>query len=190
MNLITIIFIAVGLSMDALAISVVAGALYRHRPFKPAFLLATSFGGFQALMPLIGYAAAINFKHYIEGYDHWVASAILSAIGLKMIYESFKIKSAQQKFDPCNIPVLLFLSIATSIDALAVGISLSLITNSIFLAVLTIGLTTFIICYIGVFIGKSFGHFFESKIEAIGGLVLIAIALKILLQHLALRSAA
>jgi putative Mn2+ efflux pump MntP len=184
MNLITIIFIAVGLSMDAFAIAIMAGALYKHRPLKPALLLATSFGGFQALMPLVGYAAALNLKPFIEGYDHWVASAILTAIGLKMIYESFKIKQAEQKFDPCNIPVLLFLSIATSIDALAVGISLSLITNSILLAVITIGLITFVVCYIGVFIGKSFGHFFENKIEAAGGLVLIGIALKILLQHL------
>jgi putative Mn2+ efflux pump MntP len=184
MNLITIIFIAVGLSMDAFAVSVVSGSFYKHSPFKPAFLLASFFGGFQALMPLIGYAAALNLKPLIEGYDHWVASAILTAIGLKMIYESFKIKSAQQKFDPCNLPVLLFLSIATSIDALAVGVSLSLITNAILLAVIIIGLTTFIFCYAGVFIGKSFGHFFENKIEAVGGIVLIAIAAKILFQHL------
>ena len=175
--------------MDAFAISIVSGSLYKHRPLKPAFLLALFFGGFQAVMPLIGYGAAVNLKQYIEGYDHWVASGILAAIGLKMIYESFKIKQAEKKFDPCNIPVLLFLSIATSIDALAVGVSLSLLTNSIVLAVIVIGLITFVVCYIGVFIGKSFGHFFENKIEAVGGIVLIGIGLKILLQHLLYYSA-
>ena len=183
-DLLTIVPIAVALSMDAFAISIVTGSMYKQQPFKPAFLLAIFFGGFQALMPLIGFACASTLISYIEGYDHWVAALILSAIGIKMIYESFKIKQARKDFDPCNIAVLLFLSIATSIDALAVGFSLNLITNSVFWAILIIGFTTFCICYTGVFIGKSFGHFFENKIEAIGGLVLIGIGLKILLQHL------
>jgi manganese efflux pump family protein len=184
MNLATIIVIAVGLSMDAFAVSIVSGSLYKQKHLKTALLLAISFGSFQALMPLIGYSAAINFNHYIKSYDHWVASGILAAIGLKMLIESFKIKNTQKNFNPCNIHILLFLSIATSIDALAVGISLSLITSSIALAVLIIGLTTFFFSFIGVFIGKFFGHFFESKIEAAGGIVLIGIALKILFQHL------
>ena len=184
MNFITIFFIAVGLSMDAFAISIVTGSIYKQKLFKPAFLLAIFFGGFQALMPLIGYACASNLLKYIEGCDHWIAAAILSAIGIKMIYESFKIKQTKKNFDPYNIPVLLFLSIATSIDALAVGFSLNLITNSILPAVIVIGLITFGFCYAGIFIGKSFGHFFENKIEAVGGLVLIGIGLKILLQHL------
>ncbi len=184
MNFITIFFIAVGLSMDAFAISVVTGSIYKQKPFKPAFLLAIFFGGFQALMPLLGFACAVNLIKYIEGYDHWIAAVILSAIGIKMIYESFKIKESQKNFDPFNIPILLFLSIATSIDALAVGFTLNLITNSIFSAAIIIGLTTFAFCFAGVFIGKGFGHFFENKIEAVGGIVLIVIGLKILMQHL------
>jgi putative Mn2+ efflux pump MntP len=184
MEFITIFFIAVALSMDAFAISIVTGSIYKQKPFKPAFLLAIFFGGFQAFMPLIGYACASNLINYIKNYDHWITAAILCAIGIKMIYESFKIKQAQKNFDPFNIPILLFLSIATSIDALAVGFSLNLITNSILSAVILIGITTFCFCYAGVFIGKSLGHFFENKIEAIGGLVLIGIGLKILLQHL------
>lgn len=170
--------------MDAFAISIIAGSIYKQKPVRPALLLATFFGGFQALMPLIGYTCALSLKQYIEGYDHWIAAGILSAIGLKMIYESLKIKQAQKKFDPCNIPILLFLSIATSIDALAVGFSLSIIINSILLAVIIIGLTTFGFCYAGVFIGKSIGHFFENRIEALGGIILIGIGLKILFQHL------
>jgi len=182
-NLLTILSIAVALSMDAFAISIVTGSIYKQKTFKSAFLLAISFGGFQALMPLIGYVCASTLIVYIASFDHWIAASILIAVGLKMIYESFKIKQTKRNFDPFNIPLLLFLSTATSIDALAVGFSLNLITNSIFGAVIIIGLTTFVFCYSGVFIGKSFGHFFENKIEAVGGLVLIAIGLKILIQH-------
>jgi putative Mn2+ efflux pump MntP len=101
-----------------------------------------------------------------------------------MIYESFQIKSAENKFDPANIIVLLVLAVATSIDALAVGITLSLITNRIITAVIIIGAITFVLSYLGVFIGKKFGHFFESKIEAVGGLILMGMGVKILLEHL------
>ncbi|MHC4243466.1 MAG: manganese efflux pump MntP, partial [Planctomycetota bacterium] len=99
-------------------------------------------------------------------------------------YESFKMKSIEEKFDPSNIFVLLVLSVATSIDALAIGITLSFITNSIIAAVIIIGLVTFVLSYLGVYIGKKFGHFFENKIEAVGGLVLIGLAIKILIEHL------
>jgi putative Mn2+ efflux pump MntP len=100
-----------------------------------------------------------------------------------MIYEAFKIKSIEEKFDPSNIFVLLMLSVATSIDALAIGITLSLITGSIIAAVIIIGLVTLVLSYLGVCIGKKFGHFFENKIEAVGGLVLIGLGIKILLEH-------
>jgi putative Mn2+ efflux pump MntP len=109
---------------------------------------------------------------------------ILLAIGVKMIYESFKITETEKNFNPSNIVVLLSLSIATSIDALVVGITLSLVASNIILAVIIIGLVTFILSCIGVYIGKKFGHFFENKIEALGGLVLIALGVKILLEHL------
>jgi len=183
MELLTIIMVAVGLSMDALAVSVVSGAAYKQLHIKHTLRMAGFFGGFQAFMPAVGYLAGLTVRQYISNYDHWVAFAILTTVGVKMIYESFKIKAEKQTFDPANLMLLLALSVATSIDALAVGITLSLITNAIAAAVIIIGLVTFTLSYAGVFIGKRFGHFFESKIEALGGLVLIALGVKILLQH-------
>ena len=184
MGLITITIIAVGLAMDAFAVSIVSGSVYKQLKIKHAFRIAVFFGGFQAIMPLIGSLAGISLKGYVANYDHWMAFALLSAVGAKMIYESFKITSAEENFNPENILVLLVLSVATSIDALAVGITLSFLRVSIATAVIIIGLVTFVLSYLGVLIGKRFGHFFESKIEAVGGFVLIALGLKILIQHL------
>ncbi|MBN2315868.1 MAG: manganese efflux pump [Sedimentisphaerales bacterium] len=184
MELITIIVIAVGLAMDAFAVSVVSGSVYKQLHIKHALRMAAFFGGFQALMPLIGSLAGLSAKDYIVDYDHWIAFGILGAVGGKMIYESFKIKSVEDNYDPSNIIVLLVLSVATSIDALAVGLTLSLITRSIATAVIIIGLITFFLSYLGVLIGKRFGHFFENKIEILGGLILIGLGIKILIEHL------
>jgi putative Mn2+ efflux pump MntP len=184
MDLITIVIIAVGLAMDAFVVSVVSGGAYKQLHVKHALRIALFFGGFQAFMPLIGFLAGLSVREYIADYDHWIAFGLLSAVGGKMIYESFKIKSVEENFDPSNIYVLLVLSVATSIDALAIGITLSLITSSIITAVIIIGLITFVLSYLGIFIGKKFGHFFENKIEALGGLILIGLAGKILFEHL------
>ena len=184
MDLVTIIVIAVGLAMDAFAVSIVSGSVYQQLHVRHALRMAVFFGGFQAIMPLIGSLAGMSVKDYIADYDHWVAFGLLAAVGGKMIYESFKIKSAKKNLDPSNVLVLLILALATSIDALAIGITLSLITSSIAVAVIIIGMVTFVLSYLGVFIGKKFGHFFENKIEAIGGLVLIGLGIKILLEHL------
>jgi len=184
MGLITIIVIAVGLAMDAFAVSIVSGTTYKQLKIKHALRIALFFGGFQALMPLIGSLAGLSIKAYVVHYDHWVAFGLLSAVGGKMIYESFKIKPAEQNVNPSNIFILLVLSVATSIDALAIGITLSFLRVSLAKAVIIIGLVTFILSYLGVFIGKKFGHFFESKIEAVGGLILIALGAKILFGHL------
>jgi putative Mn2+ efflux pump MntP len=184
MELITIIVIAVGLAMDAFVVSIVSGSAYKQLHVKHALRMALFFGAFQAFMPLIGSLAGLSFKDYITDYDHWVAFALLAAVGGKMIYESFKIKSVEDNPDPSNIIILLVLSVATSIDALAIGITLSLIISSIALAVITIGLITFALSYAGVLIGKRYGHFFENRIEALGGLVLIGIGIKILCEHL------
>ena len=184
MELVTILIIAVGLAMDAFAVSIVSGSVYKHLYVRHALRIAVFFGGFQALMPLIGSLAGLTVKEHIEHCDHWIAFGLLSAVGVKMIYESFKIKSVEENLDPSNIFVLLVLSVATSIDALAVGITLSLITSSIVFAVIIIGLITFVLSYLGVVIGKKFGHFFENKIEALGGLILIGIGGKILVEHL------
>ncbi len=184
MELVSIIIIAVGLAMDAFAVSIVSGAAYKQLKLKHTLRIALFFGGFQALMPLVGSLAGLSIKKYIEGFDHWIVFGILSAIGAKMIYESFKIGTEGQSFDPSNISTLLVLSVATSIDALAVGITLSLITSPIITAVIIIGSVTFVLSYFGVSVGRKIGHFFESKIEALGGLFLIALGLKILIQHL------
>jgi putative Mn2+ efflux pump MntP len=184
MQLLTIIIIAVGLSMDAFAVSVVTGAAYKEMNIRYTLRMAGFFGGFQAFMPLIGYLAGITVKQYLSDYDHWVAFGILGTVGIKMIYESSKLKEEKQTMHPANLALLLALAVATSIDALAVGITLSLITHAITAAVVIIGTVTFGLSYAGVYIGKRFGHFCESKIEAVGGLVLIALGLKILIQHI------
>ncbi len=184
MDLVTIIVIAVGLAMDAFAVSIVSGSVYQQLHVKHALRMAVFFGGFQAVMPLIGSLVGMSVKDYIADYDHWVVFGLLAAVGGKMIYESFKIKSAEKNLDPSNVLVLLVLALATSIDALAIGITLSLIVSSIAIAVIIIGVVTFVLSYLGVCIGKKFGHFFENKIEAVGGLVLVGIGLKILLEHL------
>ncbi len=184
MDLITIIVIAVGLAMDAFAVSIVSGSVYQQLHVKHALRMAVFFGGFQAFMPLIGSLVGMSVKDYIADYDHWVAFGLLAAVGGKMIYESFKIKSAEKNLDPSNVLVLLVLALATSIDALAIGITLSLIVSSIAIAVIIIGLVTFVLSYLGVCIGKKFGHFFENKIEALGGIILIGLGIKILFEHL------
>ena len=184
MDLVTIIVIAVGLAMDAFAVSIVSGSVYQQLHVRHALRMAVFFGGFQAVMPLIGSLVGMSVKDYIADYDHWVAFGLLAAVGGKMIYESFKIKSAEKNLDPSNVLVLLVLALATSIDALAIGITLSLIVSSIAIAVIIIGLVTFVLSYLGVCIGKRFGHFFENKIEALGGIILIGLGIKILFEHL------
>jgi putative Mn2+ efflux pump MntP len=190
MHLATILLIAVGLAMDAFAVSIVSGSVYKDLHVKHVLRMALFFGGFQAVMPLIGFLAGLGLKGYICACDHWIAFALLSFVGGKMVYEAFRIESAEKNRDPSNLLVLLALSIATSIDALAVGITLSLLTASIALAVTIIGVITFGLSYAGVYIGKRFGHFFESRIEVIGGLILIAIGIKILVGHLIAQAAA
>jgi len=185
MNLLTIIIIAIGLAMDAFAVSVATGATYKKSGSNHAFRMAFAFGGFQAIMPIVGWLAGLTLREFIKDYDHWVAFILLASIGGKMIYESFKIKHVQQQTDTLSTAMLLVLALATSVDALAVGITFSfLLAGSLAIAVIIIGLITFAFSYAGFYIGKSFGHFFESGIEALGGLILLAIGTKILLEHL------
>ncbi len=184
MNPVTVLFIALGLAMDAFAVSIVAGSVYRQLRVRHALRMALFFGAFQAAMPLVGSLAGLGLKTYINPYDHWIAFGLLAFVGGKMIYEAFAIESAEKNLDPSNLMVLLALSIATSIDALAVGVTLSLLTSSVAFAVVVIGLITFGLSYAGVVIGKRFGHFCESRIEVLGGLVLIGIGIRILLAHL------
>jgi putative Mn2+ efflux pump MntP len=184
-HLASILLIAVGLAMDAFAVSIVTGSVYKELHVKHALRMALSFGVFQAVMPVIGFLAGVGLKDYISHVDHWVAFGLLGFVGGKMVYEAFQIDTVQKNRDPSNLLILLALSIATSIDALAVGITLSLFTSAIVLAVTLIGVITFGLSFVGVYLGKRFGHFFESRIEVLGGLILIAIGVKILVQHLA-----
>ncbi len=182
MELFTTIIIAVGLAMDAFAVSIATGTASKKLNIRHALRMAFFFGTFQAFMPLLGSLAGVALKDIITSMDHWVAFVLLTAIGGKMIWESFKLKTDVP--DAHSLGVLITLSIATSIDALAVGVTLSLITSSIYTAVTIIGVITFVLSLIGTQLGRKVGHFFENKIEILGGVILIAIGIKILIQHL------
>ncbi len=184
MDFLTIFFIALGLAMDAFAVSIASGLSMERLRIRYALRIALFFGGFQALMPILGFMAGLSVREFISGFDHWIAFGLLLFIGSKMIYESIFLNGNDKKMDPHDIQMLLVLSVATSIDALAVGISLSLLKVEILLPALIIGVVTFVLSYLGVFIGRSIGHLFEKKIEILGGLVLIGIGTKILIEHL------
>ena len=136
-------------------------------------------------MPVLGWLAGISILDLISGVDHWIAFGLLSLIGCKMIYESSRIESSGKELNPLNGYVLLTLSVATSIDALAVGISLAFLRIPIVTPILIIGIVTFLLSFLGVYAGSRIGHFLERKIETLGGLILIGIGMKILVEHLA-----
>ena len=183
MNLLTILLIAFGLSMDAFAVSVTNGVTLQQVKIKDALKIATFFGLSQGIMPLIGWLAGINFQNYITKIDHWIAFLLLGFIGGKMIYESIKSKDDKcENVNLCN-KTLLMLSIATSIDALAVGISFAFLNVSIIESVIIIAAVTFILCFIGVFLGKSCGGLLQKNAEVFGGIVLIFIGIKIFTDH-------
>lgn len=184
MSIPTILLIALALSMDAFAVSVTSGFMITRLRVAHALRIALFFGGFQALMPVIGWFAGVRLRSFITGVDHWIAFGLLLIIGIKMLYESGKLKKEEKATDPTELRTLLILAIATSIDALAVGISLSFINVAIIMPSLIIGAVTFLLSFTGVYIGERFGHFFESKLEVAGGLILIAIGVKILIEHL------
>ena len=184
MSTLSILFISVGLAMDAFAVSVASGVSINRLKIKHILIIALSFGFFQGVMPIIGWLAGIGFRNFISNIDHWLAFGILCFIGSKMIYESFELNSNADEEMALNASRLLLLSIATSIDALAVGLSFSFIKIEIITPSLIIGIVTFVLSCIGVMIGDKVGHFFEKKIEIIGGIILILIGIKILLDHL------
>jgi putative Mn2+ efflux pump MntP len=184
MNLYVLIGIAVGLSMDALAVSVTNGIMIKKLQVKHAFRIAFSFGFFQAIMPLIGWAAGITFSTYIKSFDHWVAFGLLLIVGSRMIWESYQSSKSDEAMRNClHFPTLLALSIATSLDALAVGVSFAFLDMTIWIPILVIGFITFVICFIGVLLGNKLAPILGNKLGIIGGLVLIGIGINILIQH-------
>ncbi|WP_373478702.1 manganese efflux pump MntP family protein [Geminocystis sp.] len=184
MNLITIFLTSIGLAMDAFAVSIGGGISIKKVTLKDYLIIATFFGGFQFLMPLLGWSGGLFFRDFILSFDHWIAFGLLSLIGGKMLYESFQDDEEEEGTDFRNLSVLLTLAIATSIDALAVGLTFSVIKTPIIEASIIIGVITFFICLFGVFIGNKFGHLFEKQAEIIGGIILIGIGVKILIEHL------
>lgn len=187
MGLFEILMIGVGLSMDAFAASVCKGLGMRRLNVKNMFVIALFFGGFQALMPCIGWFLGKQFESYITSVDHWVAFALLAFIGGKMIYDVFHENRKDcccEKTDRLNIKEVFTLAVATSIDALAVGISFAFLQVNIVEAVSVIGITTFVLSIAGVVIGNIFGAKYEKKATLAGGIILILIGLKILLEHL------
>lgn len=190
MNILVILGLAVGLAMDAFAVSVTNGFMIKELKFRHVFRIAFFFGFFQALMPVLGWAAGTAFSDVIKNVDHWIAFGLLSVIGGKMVFESRSMMKDEacgecgDKKNCLDFPTLLLMSLATSIDALAVGLTFAFLSVEILLPVLIIGIVTFLLCFIGVYIGNKAGHLFEDKLELIGGLVLIGIGVKILIEHL------
>ncbi|KAF0227660.1 MAG: hypothetical protein FD133_1050 [Erysipelotrichaceae bacterium] len=185
MDLVSILIIGVGLSMDAFAVAMVKGLCTKDPRFRFAFKVGLYFGFFQAIMTLGGYYLGLTFSSLINSFDHWVAFILLSAIGAKMIYEGFQPKDLSCEVEPStDLKAMLGVSIATSIDALAVGISLALLTTNILSTSLIIGFVTLILSIIGVMIGKRYAALIDNTAEIVGGLVLIGIGIKILIDHL------
>lgn len=183
MIFLTAFLIALALAADACAVSMSSGCTLQNMKKSHALRIAGAFGLFQMLMPLIGWGLGAGFKTFIEGFDHWIAFILLAAVGVKMLKEAFA-HEEKENFDPLNWKVLLLLSIATSIDALAVGFSLSLVGSHLWATIAIIGAVTFALSYAGCYIGRAFGHLFENKVEILGGIILIGIGIKILVEHM------
>jgi putative Mn2+ efflux pump MntP len=184
MGLLEIILIALGLSMDAFAVSITLGLSVKKPKLKEFLIPGIYFGFFQALMPLIGYFAGINFANKIHDLDHWIAFVLLGCIGGKMIYESFAKEDKKTNANPFRFGAMILFAMATSIDALAVGITFAFFEINIFRAIIIIGVTTFCLSMCGVKIGNICGTKFKSKAELIGGIVLVLLGIKILVEHL------
>ena len=183
MGAIEILLISIGLAMDAFAVSVCKGLAMKKMNWKKAITIGLYFGAFQAIMPTIGFFLGTTFERFITNVDHWVAFILLVGIGINMVKEAFN-KKSENRNDNVDMKTMLVLSIATSIDALAIGITFACLKIHIVMPVITIGLITFIISVIGVKIGNRFGNKYEKKAEIMGGVILILLGIKILLEHL------
>lgn len=182
MNLLEVFILAVAVSMDAFAVSICKGLSMKKMSWKNALITGLYFGGFQAAMPLIGYFLGYQFTDLIDSVDHWIAFVLLSFIGISMIKESRE--ACEEMNDSFAFKTMLLLAVATSIDALAVGVSFAFLSVDIIPAVTLIGITTFAFSFAGIKIGNVFGCKYKSTAELAGGVILIFIGLKILLEHL------
>ena len=183
MGLFEIVVIGLGLAMDAFAVSVCKGLSMKRLDWKKATIIALYFGIFQALMPALGYSLGSTFSSLVVQVDHWIAFILLVIIGGNMIKDS-KDDEAEKKNDNVDVKTMLLLAIATSIDALAVGVTFAFFEVKLLLAISIIGLITFVLSILGVIIGNKFGDKFQNSAELAGGIILIIIGLKILIEHL------
>jgi len=186
MDIISIIIIGIGLAMDCFAVSVSKGIHVKKLHFWLTFRMALLFGLFQAIMPLIGYTLGVGYAEYMRDFDHWVAFGLLTLIGAKMVIEGWKPidPDADTTPNPFKWSLLLSLALATSVDALATGIVFIPYSGIIWKSIAIIGSISFLFTFIGMYIGVHFGKRFHVKVELIGGLILVGIGLKILLEHL------
>ncbi|MBN1633566.1 MAG: manganese efflux pump [Ignavibacteria bacterium] len=184
MHTIEIVIIAFGLAMDAFTVSLISGTNSNTRGFRPAFRLSFHFGLFQFMMPVIGWYAGIQVVSYIEDFDHWIALILLSYVGIKMIISGLDSAEKFNKNDLSKGKSLVLMSVATSIDALAVGLSLALLKVNIWYPAVIIGVVTGMLSLIGVRIGNRVGVKFGKSMEVIGGVILILIGIKIVFEHL------
>lgn len=182
--------LAIGLAMDCFAVSIASGIILKRARMRPMLIMALAFGFFQALMPLLGWIGASFFSHLIENIDHWIAFAILAFLGGRMVLESFKDEDCRHEFDPTSLKVVSALAVATSIDALAVGVSFAFLGVRSFSSILPsigiIGFVSFALSFVGLMFGIRFGCGIARKLRAElwGGVILIIIGTKILIEHL------
>ncbi len=182
----SILVIAIGLGMDAFSVAISVGANARAISFGPVFRLSFFFGLFQVLMPIVGWSAGASVANYIAGYDHWIAFGLLAFIGGKMIMESFNDEEVRdQSADPTKGLTLIMLSVATSIDALAVGLSFAFLKVSILYPSIIIGIVAFLMTAVGMLFGEKLGKIVGKRVGILGGLILIGIGVKILIEHMA-----
>ena len=179
----TILLIAVGLAMDAFAVSIAKGLVIKHERRKMALLLASFFGGFQMLMPVIGWLVGSSLEAVIVGIDHWIAFGLLTFIGSRMIYDSAKKESGEEE-ESLRLRSLMTLAVATSIDALMIGLSFAFLQTQILVPILVIGFITFLLSLTGFFFGCGLERIFGNKIKIVGGVILLAIGIRILFEHL------
>ncbi|HEX5623767.1 MAG TPA: manganese efflux pump MntP family protein [Sulfuricurvum sp.] len=180
-----LLILAVALAMDSVAVSIAIGSKYRRLPLSKTVLAAGMFGFFQGAMPLAGYAIGVTFAEQVQSFDHWIAFVLLVGLGAKMLYEAYKNEFDEEVSD-LKTKTLLSLAIATSIDAMAVGVTFAFLQTDIWSASAIIAAVTFVLCIAAVYVGKRLGSLLESKAEMLGGVILIALGCKILVEHLGL----